>query len=131
MKKLTLAAALGCAVCLLAATASFAGPEHHGRISPQQKQASDQAIQAGLGQLQAAAAAIQQGNGGGAISDLQAAESALTSALPIYHGHREHAMHAADHAIKELQANRKKSLEHASVSVGKAISEAQAALQSN
>ena len=126
---------LGIASLLLTASASFAQyprvhqGEHH--LSPERKQASDQAMQAGLSQLQAASAAIQQGGGGQAIGDLQSAIGSMNSALSIYKGHREHAIHAADHAVKELQRGGRRSVGHASESIAKAISEAQLALQTN
>jgi len=128
---------LACVALLLIASVSFAGTngrvhngEHH-RLSPERKQASDQAMQAGLSQLQAASAAVQQGGGGQAIGDLQSAIGSMNSALPIYDGHREHSIHAADHAVKELQHSGRRSLAHAAQSIGKAISEAQLALQTN
>ena len=128
---------LGCAALLLTASASFAGANgarvHNGehRLSPERKQASDQAMQAGLSQLQAASAAVQQGGGGQAVGDLQSAIGSMNSALSIYKGHREHSIHAADHAVKELQRNGRRSIAHAAESIGKAISEAQLALQTN
>lgn len=134
MNRLTRTAiVLGCSALLLPAAASFAQGPHpeHKRITPGEKQASDQAMQAGLSQLQAAAGAIQQGGRTQAMADLQSAESSMTSALPIYHGHREEAMHAADRAMKELQRNGKKAQARSAESVAKAISDADAALRTN
>ena len=135
MARSTLTVVIGCAALLLTATASFADNptarleqgDHH--VSPERKQASDQAMQAGLNSLQAANAAV--GNPGQAIGDLQSAISSFNSALPIYKGHRERAIHESDRAIKELESGRKRAEVRAAENISKAISEAQQALQTN
>jgi len=123
---------------VVAATPVFAlqngVPRQHGahaRISPEKKQASDANMQSGLTQLQAAASALQSGNGNGAIGSLTSAVQSFQQALPIYHGLREKAMHKADRAVKALQRNGKQSVARATALVGSAISDAQQALQVN
>jgi hypothetical protein len=137
-KWITTAAALGCAAFCLTVSPAFAqlpyAPAplaHEPHATPAQKQTSDQAMQAGLSQLQAAAAAIQQSTGGQVMQDLQAAESAFSSAMPIYHGHREEAMHATVRAMDVVQKNKKNARARAAAEVAKAISDAQTALQTN
>lgn len=129
MRQFTVFAALGCAAVLLSTTPSFAQGRH--RVTPEEKQTSDQNVQAALSQLQAAAGALQQGGGGQAITDLQSAESSLKAALPIYHDHREHSLHETDRAIRELERNTRRSDARAVETVNRAIAEAQAALQTN
>jgi hypothetical protein len=109
--------------------AAFAAGGH--AINPQRKQQSDANIQAGLSQLQSAASALQSGGGSGVVGTLTTAYQDLKQALPIYHGYREKAMGATNHAIKALQRNGKQSVSRASADVGKAIADAQQALQTN
>jgi hypothetical protein len=126
----------GAALLISAPTAFAQAPNppaangEHQRITPEQKQASDQAMQQGLGQLRAAAADLNAGSGQ-VMGDLQAAISSMTSALPIYRGHRERAIHAATIALQDLQRNGKRSVRRAYGVIGRAIADAQAALQTN
>lgn len=103
----------------------------HMHVTPQQKQASDADISAGLSQLQSAAGELQSGNGGAAMGTLNTAIADLKSALPIYHGYRDRAIGAANHAVMALERNGKRSVMNASERVGKAITDAQTALTVN
>jgi hypothetical protein len=130
MKRLTtLTAVLGCAALILAAVPSFA--EGNGRhLTPAEKQASDQAMQAGLSDLQSASSALQS-NPGQAASEIQAAITTMKSAMGIYHGYRDKSIHAAGRTIVILQRNRRNAVSRAETELDKAISDAQAALQTN
>jgi hypothetical protein len=88
-------------------------------------------MQTGLGQLNAAAAALSGGNASSASSDLQSAVTSMNSALGIYDGYREKSIHSAGAAIKVLGSNRKNALNIATKLVGRAISDAQTALTKN
>lgn len=127
------AVAAGCAALSLTVSPTFAQlPHPHPHpVSGGRKEASDRDMQAGLNALQAGAAAIQQGNRAQAISDVQSAKASMTSAAPIYHGHRDYSIHDADAALKELERNGKRSRERSLAHVNKAISEAEAALRTN
>ena len=101
------------------------------RVTAQQKAASDQAMQAGLADLQAAAGATQGGNASQVGGNLQSAVSAMQSALPIYDGHRERSIHAAGAALKVLGENKKNAVRRVAKHLANAIAEAQAALRVN
>ena len=105
-------------------------PGEH-KVTAQQKAASDQSMQTGLAALQAASSAIQSGNAGQISSNLQSAVTAMQQALPIYQGHREKAIHAADAALKAMGGKGKREAQHVTTLVGRAIQDAQAALSTN
>jgi chorismate mutase len=137
-KWMTTATALGCAAFCLTVSPAFAqlpyAPAplaHEPHATPAQKQASDQAMQAGLSELKAAAGATQQSTGGQVMQDLQAAEADFSSAMPIYQGHREEAMHATVRAMDVVQKNKKNARARSATELAKAISDAQTALQVN
>ena len=132
MKPSSTTALIRCAVLLLTISVSYASlPTANARqeageyASAEKREASDQAMQSALGQLQAAAVAVDQNDGAIALSDLQSALALMNNALPIYKGHREKAIEAAEKATKELQRNGKRSTPRVSEHIDKAVSEAQ------
>jgi hypothetical protein len=123
-------AVIACIAGIAAASSVSAKPEGP-RITAQQKAASDQAMQAGLADLQAASSAMQSGNAGQIGADLQGAITAMQQARPIYRGHREKSIRAADAALKALQGNRKRAAQRVARLVARGILDAQAALSTN
>jgi hypothetical protein len=103
----------------------------HGFASAAQKGQSDGQMQLALGQLQSAASDLQSSNSSAAIGALQTAVLHFQQALPIYHGNREKALHISNRAIIDLQANKPRSIDHATTRVNRAIGFTQTALSIN
>ena len=124
-------AAMGLALVLTAGASFAAGAR---TVTSQEKQSSDQQVSNGLSQEQAALAALQGGNEGQALTDLQAAVTDLHAALPIYHGYRARSLGVSNHIVKELSnpvqpKNAAKKLARLEAQLSKAIADAQSALQ--
>jgi hypothetical protein len=96
------------------------------QITAQQKQASDQDMQTGLSQLEAASTALQSGSKATALTDLRQAFASMYSAEPIYHGYREKALILTRKAGLTLD----KGGSGASSDISEAISDAQTAVSS-
>lgn len=99
----------------------------HSRVTPAEKQASNQLIAAAITQLQSAQGLLSGGNSTGASGEINIAFGDLRQALPIYHGYREKAMQDCRRALFQLAHPRRASLAPGSVST--AITNANLALQ--
>jgi len=102
-------------------------PRLHTRITPQQKQASNQLISAAITQLSGAQSALGGGNAAGASAEVNVALSDLSQALPIYHGYRVKAMGASKRALRQLSHPKRAAMAQSSIAL--AISDANTALQ--
>ena len=121
-----LAAALLSAACATTAWSQVVRPMHS-RVTPAEKQSSNNLVSAAITQLSNAQGLLSGGNSSGASGEINVALDDLHQALPIYHGYRERAMGECRRALFQLAHPRRASLAPGSVS--SALSDANLCLQ--
>lgn len=128
-RRILTAATIAAILCICGSTATWAQTVRpmHSRVTPAEKQASNQLVGAAITQLQNAQGLLSGGNSSGAAAEVNIAFSDLRQALPIYRGYRVRAMNECRRAVFQLAHPRRAALAPGSVSA--ALGDANLALQ--
>lgn len=113
--------------CATAAWSQTVNRPMHSKVSPADKQASNQLVSEAIAELTDAEGAYRQGSGPVAYANVNTALGELRQALPIYHGYRVKAMHECYRALVQLSHPRRLLLAGATISA--ALTDANLALQ--